>query len=309
MQRPLEPTMQQLDIFNDSRDVQLRNDLATAVAAFDTAAALQAQQALAAEYPDDAALPAAGLLIDSLPRAADAGDGPFSQLADALAAREQLQARLTPAAQALLGSQGSGPWLCMQWQRLAERAHALPYRADQADGHAAALWLQAGAWAQAAAAVQRIESWRRIPQPLAWMLQALWRAGDPTGPEAAWPLLAELCWLAPGRAARTLPALPGTALNKRLQRFEAEFDAAGVGDGDNEHWAWFPAWLLVDQPLLAEPLITAQASRGTAAERSFSVMQSLLRLERQGRHHDVVAHRRELLGLSAPLFAAYMKTR
>jgi hypothetical protein len=39
----------------------------------------------------------------------------------------------------------------------------------------AALYLRGAVWAQAAQAVERIASWRRIPQPLEWMVQARWR--------------------------------------------------------------------------------------------------------------------------------------
>lgn len=302
--------MQQLDIFNDSRDLQLRNDLAAALAALDAAAAVWARQALADEYPHDAALPAADVLIAAL---AHASDTAFADLAEALAARHHLQAHIGPAAQTVFGHEGAAPWLRAQWQRLAQRALALPYRGELADGHAAALWLQAGAWAQAAAAVQGIASWRRIPQPLAWMLQAQWQQTGPGGPDAAWPLLAELCWLAPERARQVMSALPDAALHKRMRRFEGEFadelEPADGPDGGTPAWAWFPAWLLVEQTLPAAPLGGAQAGLNTLPERGFRLVQSLLRLERQGRHHEVVAHRRDLLGLNARLFALYMKTR
>jgi hypothetical protein len=42
---------------------------------------------------------------------------------------------------------------------------------------------------------------------------------------------------------------------------------------------------------------------------AFSLVTALLRLERQGRHHEIIAHRARLKALSATLFAAYMVTR
>lgn len=45
------------------------------------------------------------------------------------------------------------------------------------------------------------------------------------------------------------------------------------------------------------------------AERGFRVVAGLIRLERQGRHHDVVAQRKPLRDLQPALFALYMKTR
>lgn len=299
--------MQQLDIFNDTRDQQLRSDLIAAVAAGNLAAARHAHQALAAEYPDDDALAHAVCLMTAL---ASATDTAFANLAQALAARAQLQDVLATAAVQLLGREGSVAWLRAQWRQMAPRAAELPFDARQPEGHAAALWLQGEAWAQAADAVAGIESWRRIPQALAWMLLARCQQA---GVDSAWPLLAELCWLAPERAARLLPTVPDTRLRKQLQRFEVDCDEADTqlpspGDGAAP-WAWLPAWLLVDQPLLAEPLASAQPTRHDAPERALLLVQSLLRLERQGRHADVVAHRRELLGLSPWLFSIYMKTR
>lgn len=64
-----------------------------------------------------------------------------------------------------------------------------------------------------------------------------------------------------------------------------------------------------DQPLLAGPLSPANAPAETAPGEAFTVVMALLRLERQARHHEIVAHRARLQALSAPLFAAYMATR
>src|SRR5205085_10397837 len=87
-------------------------------------------------------------------------------------------------------------WLAPLWQDLALRAEAVPFRADSAQDHAAPLWLAAGNWKAAAQVVGAIESWRRIPAPLAWMTEARLRL---FGLQATWPLLAELGWLSPAR--------------------------------------------------------------------------------------------------------------
>jgi hypothetical protein len=39
------------------------------------------------------------------------------------------------------------------------------------------------------------------------------------------------------------------------------------------------------------------------------IMLELLTLERQGRHHDLVERRKDLRGLHAGLFEAYIRTR
>jgi hypothetical protein len=308
----------QLDIFDDSRDVMLRNDLVEALLRRDAMAAVAAHHALSAEYPNDHALKPGSVLIDALGHT-HTSTAPFTEAAEALAARLHLEQQLAPAATALLGE--SAPcrtWLRGQWHALAQRAANLPYRRDTADSHAAALWLRAGGWPQAADAVHTIEAWRRIPAPLAWMTEATWHL---RGADAAWPLLAELCWLAPARARQLLPSFGDATLNKLLRRFDAEFEddrseAGTVAGGDARgedsiegDMAWWPAWALIDQPRLAPLLAPCQFTRHTPPEQATQLVLALLRLERQGRHHDIVEHRKRLKGLHAGLFSAYMKTR
>jgi hypothetical protein len=68
----LPQTMQQLDIFADSRDVMLRNDVQEAVQRRVVASARTALERLAGEYPDDEALRAMTVLVDELERASTA---------------------------------------------------------------------------------------------------------------------------------------------------------------------------------------------------------------------------------------------
>lgn len=288
----------QLDIFDHSRDVILRNELIEALTRADVAAALAASRAFGSEYPQDWALAPALVLIEALTAEVEAQA--LTTLSQSLAWRARLAQRVGPAARSLLGEGPAHAWLAGRWRHLAQCAAGLPWSAAEAEGHAAALWLQAGAWQEAAAAVQRIASWRRMPAPLAWMAEALWRS---QGLDAAWPLLVELAWLAPARFEALVQGQADRMLARLLQRFEAAFDAGA------EAWAWFPAWALTEQPLLAEPLGMAQPGRQDAPERGFRLMQSLLRLERQGRHHELIEHRRQLRELSETLFRCYMKTR
>jgi hypothetical protein len=291
--------MQQLDIFADSRDRVLVNFLAEALARDDTEPARAAAEALRSEFPDDRHLAPAALLIEALALEQRAADTPLADATAALAAHRRLEHTLHPAALAMLGREGAGDWLAKRWQALARRAHSLPFDIGCAEVHAAALWLQGRAWAAAAEAVQGIESWRRKPQPLAWMAQASWHQ---SGPDSAWPLLAELAWMAPQR----MPALLALLPDKRLHKLARDFESALEDEPD---WAWWPAWLLVEQPLLAATLDAAETAAESAPERAFKVVRSLLRLERQGRHHDIVALRGRLKELHPALFAAYMATR
>ncbi len=295
--------MQQLDIFADSRDRVLVNALADAVAQRDTGAAKAAAAELAREFADDRQLGPAAVLIEAMQAQTSVADAPLPSLAAALSARETIEQRQRPAAHSLLGAAAAATWLAQSWRALAQRARALPFEPSAAQAHAAALWLQGGAWAQAAAAAQGIESWRRKPHALAWMAQATWHH---VGPDAVWPLLAELAWLAPPRVPLLLPLLPDKRIQKLARVFENALDELSV---DGSHWAWWPAWLLVEQPLLSAPLDDAATDSEAAPPRGFKLVQSLLRLERQGRHADIVRHRKQLQALHAGLFAAYMLTR
>ena len=294
---------QQLDIFDDSRDVALRNDLAQALLDGDPVAARRIADSLQAEFGHDPVLaPAAALIEYHHWRQSLAADGHLD-VATVLDARHRLDGPVATAATAVLGAHEASAWLAGQWRWLAGQAAGIGWHPADVEAHAAALYLRGQAWPQAAEAVMRIDSWRRIPLPLLWMTQARWRGN---GADAAWPLLADALWLTPARAAALLPALADTRLDRLVARFEEHFDPAAASDAD---WAWLPAFALVDQPLLADPLSAATPPTQTAPGDAFTVVMALLRLERQGRHHEIVAHRARLRALSATLFAAYMVTR
>jgi hypothetical protein len=291
----------QLDIFDDGRDLALRNDIAQALLHGDWRAAQQGVDALRAEFGDAPALAPATRLIEHL-RWQEAASSPL--VVDAcvvLELRQRIERLLAPAATDLMGPADAQAWLARQWHWLAELAQPLPWRAEEQQVHAASLYLRAGEWAAAADAVRAIASWRRIPQPLLWMTQACWHLQRA---DAAWPLLAESLWLASGRAKALIAHLPDKPLLRLARRFEAEFEPE-----DDDRWAWLPAWALIDQATLAEVLSGASSDAEVPAVRGFRLVIALLRLERAGRHHDIVEHRRRLKSLDARLFALYMRTR
>ena len=193
--------MQQLDIFADSRDRVLINRLAEALCAGDLPQARAATDELAREFPADRHLPGAALLIDALASERQLAAALFQSSTELASAREHLLQPLTQAAHQVLGADAARPWLAHRWLALARRAATRPFDSATPDLHAAALWLQGQAWAEAEQAATAIESWRRKPVPLAWMAQARWHL---QGPDAAWPLLAEVAWLAPQRLAPLL---------------------------------------------------------------------------------------------------------
>ncbi|SAL85796.1 hypothetical protein AWB67_07036 [Caballeronia terrestris] len=295
----MQQTMQQLDIFADSRDVAMRNDVVEQLQRRNAADARKTLMLLACEYATDSALPAMTVLVRELENASTL---PVTDHAELAALLRRLENEVAPAARQVLPEHDARSWLAPCWRALAQRAAALTYCGIHIDSHAAPLWLRAGEWSAASDAIDTIESWWRIPSPLAWMTEARYRAA---GVDAAWPLLAELAWLAPHQFAALLVALGDTALDKLRRRFDAKF----LGTGETEDYAWFPAFLLVIKPALAGRLGEARLQRDLPASRATSLLGEILRREHEGGQQELIALRQQLGRLHAGLFDVYMTTR
>ncbi len=294
---------QQLDIFEDSRDLMLHNDVLHALMRRDVEAARVALRAFAGEFPGDPRLRSLARLIDAL----DIGPvAPFPTCADADAAVGVLQGEVLPAAGSVWPVHEAAAWLAPLWAGLARRAAALPFDPAHVHSHAAALWLQAAAPAEASTAVRTIESWRRKPQPLAWAVEALWRS---EGLDAAWPLIVELAWMAPARLAELSRRVADPAMSRLLRTFDAEFDHGLDSSERGAELAWFPAWVLSSKPALARPLSMAEPGQQSEPEQGFRLLLALLELERQGRHAELIERRKRLMSLHAGLYRAYMRSR
>jgi hypothetical protein len=303
----------QLDIFEHGREVMLRNDVVHALERRDAPASRAACDRLAQEYPADDALAALRTLTGYLEAAESDRHQAFGNHQALGEARKTLDGTIGPAARRAFGDRDATVWLQASWQALARRAGSLAFDARHPHDHAAALWLRAGGWEAAAQAVATIESWRRIPVPLAWMAEARLHL---LGLRATWPLLAELGWMSPALLEALAPRSPDPLLAQLMASFEASFDAnfetnatESGGANDTGHLAWFPAWVLIERPNLREQLAPAQAGRHGAPEQAMRLLVELLGLERQGRHADIVARRKMLRDLQPSLYAMYMKSR
>jgi hypothetical protein len=289
----------QFDLFNDSQGVALRNDVIHAVLQGDAVAARLAWDTLRHTCPQDDSLVPMDVLVTAL---AERTSVPLSSHEALSGQRHALHQTLAPAAQRTMGAVDAAAWLRVRWQELAQRAARLPYQPERPEDHAAPLWLCAAEWQAAADAVAGIASWRRIPSPLAWMLQARLNL---LGLQASWPLLAELAWLAPERLDAVATAVADPMLQALRLKFEQDFEV----EGDPSDLAWFPAWVLIEKPALAPALTQAQASQHRSPEQAMRLLLVLLGLERQGRQSEVIEHRKALRGLSGALYGLYMSRR
>lgn len=289
----------QLDIFNDSRDTMLRNEVVDALECRQAVHALSALRALADEFPRDGTTAPAELLIRAIESDVTAA---FQDHDDAGRARLALVHEIQPAAIRVLGAQRAPNWLAPLWHAMARRSALLPFRADRPDEHAVAFLLIAHDWKAAVEAVSGIASWRRIPQTLAWMTQARYRLDGLT---AVWDLMAELSWLSPERLAQVARSWGDPVLDKKLVKFGATFDGAGT----TQDLEWFAAWVLTDEPGLPPSLAKAQRSRWTAAEQAMRAMVEILGFERQGCQRELIDRRKVLQALSPDVYRSYMATR
>ena len=287
----------QFDLFADSRDVMLRNDLIEALRARDLPAARKAGTRLVAACPQDALLAPAEILLDQLGRRVR----PFADAPAAKRAVEHVDTEIRRAAVLVFGVAKAEEWLAPLWQALAEAVAAQPFDPEVPEAHAVGLLMRLRQWLPAREAAEAIPSWRRMPCTLAWMGEI---AFELDGLDGAWPLLAELAWIDATRfaaLARRLPAPP-------LARLLRDFDRDLVADDDAE-LAWFPAFALIAEPGLAEVLRNARTPGQDPPEQAVHTVMQLLSLERQGRHHEVVAKRKALLALNEALFKRYLATR
>ncbi|MDR2451028.1 MAG: hypothetical protein LBE85_04495 [Candidatus Accumulibacter sp.] len=290
----------QLDLFLDSRDTQLRNEAIDALRRRDGEALRQAIGGLRAEYPDDHSLADLDLLAGTALSGAVPDSTPDSapQIAERLAL---IDTELAPALRRLLGEDSAGRWLAPLFDALAASPAARTFRREHALTHAGALFLRGNDLAAARAAVTRIPSWRKIPEPLSWMTEIAWREDRPA---EYWPLSVELAWIAPSLFDSVLSRAP-EAVRRLHGAFFSEFES---DEGSDDSSSWFPAWLLVEHSELLEYFRPLEYHPSNAA-RCAAVLVNLLTGERNGLSSKLVEQRSQLRALAPRLFARYMALR
>src|ERR1019366_9708974 len=94
---------------------------------------------------------------------------------------------------------------------------------------------------------------------------------------SAWCFLVELAWIDPSRFGALARRLkPEMLLQNLLDNFDGNFKSE-----DPSYLAWFPAFLLIENPSLAVVLRAVWACGNNAPERTARLVMELLALERQ----------------------------
>ena len=298
-------TSHQLDLFLDSREVTLANDVVAAFRTGDCGRVQDSLAALRAEAPARADLAAFGVLLAFLER--DRESDCASLDSDRL---EQLvgvfDTDVAPASRAL-GGEAQG-FLNRTCRKLAAAAARQPFDRARPQTHAAALYLRAQAHAEAeaaaaAAASSFADGWRD-PVILRWRALARYRVG---GLQAArWQILS-LAWFAADSFPELLRELAAPQLESDWRRFQAETEVPDA--------TWFPAWCLLTQPELAAALAgeisppLRQAAAGIRGLLAFVVLTGILAIEPGGYSKALIEERARLQAIDAGFFAAYMRSR
>lgn len=291
----------QLDLFMHSADVSLRNAVVEALCSRDAAAMRVAIDRLCADFPGDDHIEGFERLFFAL----SALTGTEQTAAGIAGQLDLIEAQLLPSVRKLLGADAAKRWVEPVYLDLARGAAGEPFSRGLSGLYAAELFLRAGALAEARAAVAEIPSWRRIPEPLAWMAEIALHENKPA---EFWPLLTELAWIAPALFAKLLAGLEAHAASATVSRLYREFGSNAEVDDESDEAAWFPAWLLVEHPELLPFLRTAQHYHSRPA-RSAALLMDLLVGERQGAIPSLVGKRKQLSDLAPVLFNSYMARR
>lgn len=298
-------TSHQLDLFLDSREVTLANDVVAAFRTGDCGRVQDALAALRAEAPARADLAAFDVLLAFLERDRDTDRAPLDG-----DRREQLVGEIdtavAPASRAL-GGEAQG-FLNRIWRKLAAAAARQSFDRSRPQTHAAALYLRAQdhaeAEAAAAAAASSIADGWRDPVILRWRALARYRVG---GLQAARWQVFSLAWFAADGFPGLLRELAAPQLEDDWRCFQAEVEMPDA--------TWFPAWCLLAHPEFAAALageispLLRQAAAGIPGLLAFLVLTGILAIEPGGYSRALIEERARLQEIDAGFFAAYMRSR
>lgn len=288
----------QLDLFLDSRAVMLANETVEALSARDTARAAASLDRLAREAPDHPALPA----LEALAGALAGWRKPDADPAAIVRAVQWVDDEIAPAAKRVLGP--AAPALVGGFFReLADAARGIAYEPAHATAHRAGLCLRCDEWVEAEEAARAIPGSAQIPDALQWLCVARYRRH---GLAAARPSLFALAWHAPHRLASVRAELGDELLDREWSAFERACEWESVEE--TELPAWFPAWFLLEHPVVGKELSDA-AFPDIPAANAARLLVALFELERRGNQRRLVGERERLRRLNPELFSLYMARR
>jgi len=288
----------QLDLFLDSRAVTLANEVIDALSARDATRATVLLNQLHHEAPSTTSLSSLETLRDALVH----WRKPAADLAAIIRAMQELDEQVAPAAEGALGPRAHA-FIGGFVRGLADVAQGLAYDPAHPRVYRASLCLRCGDWKEAEQAAQAIPCSDQNPDALRWLSVARYRMN---GLAAARPTLFELAWREPQRLAAVIRELGDELLDRDWRAFGQASEWAGVEEGELP--AWFPAWCLLEHPVIGRELHQVEFPDSPPAKAARLLLR-LVELERQGNWRRLTLQRQQLRLLSVDLFSLYMARR
>ena len=250
----------QLDLFLDSAQTAAVNALLDALTARDAGNARSALERLVRIDRDHGQRFHAARLISALE--APAPEGP-ERGAEQL---ERMEREWVPAASALLGARRRD-FLAPLWRDIGRALEPAPFDPMNPDRHASRAYREGLDWERMRRSVLAAPGHEEAPVLIARLAEAQWRLRARAAAVESW---FGLCRLAPDEFERLIeaPDFPDWALRTAWRA------AAESGSEGEMTPAWFPAWMLIEEPGLAGVL--APRRTGDDPSRAFDAVMELL---------------------------------
>ena len=202
-----------------------------------------------------------------------------------------------PAAAALLGNRRRD-FLAPLWRDIGGALEPVRFDPRHPDRHASRAWLEGLDWERLRRSVVAVPEWEREPVLLTRLAEAEWRLRNRTKAVESW---FALCRLAPEEFERLVeaPGFPDWALRSAWRE---------ALDRDLEPEmtpAWFPTWMLIEEPGLAAVLGPRRADDDPS--RAFDVVMELL--ANPGLDEREIELRRALQSIHPGLLERYLAKR
>ncbi len=282
--------MRQLDLFHDNPKTVARNELREALSARDSRRSRIALERLSVLDPLHGLATDVRTLIAVMEAPTPEGqEQGFERI-------HSLEQKWLPAAEALLGADGSRDFLAPVWRCIGQAIESAPFDPPFPKRHASWAYRQGRDWTNVQCSVLTVQGYETIPVLLARLAEAEWQLGNRTQAIDHW---ITLCW----RSAPAFEQLVG----------EPDFPDEGVAaawhrarDADLEpelSSAWFPAWMLLEDPVLARQCAAREGQ--DRPSRAFQVVRKLLTTGPEDPSN--LSLRRALRALHPGLLASFLK--
>lgn len=282
--------MGQLDLFRDNPGTIAFNELRAAVLAGDVGRARSSLERLTGHDAHHPLATHARTLMAAMEAPAPEGAGQGFEWLHSLE-RDWLQA-----AAALLGADDGRDFLVPMWRCAGRALDSAPFDPARPKRHASWAYLQGQDWANLKRSVLAVQGYETAPVLLGRLAEAEWRQGNRTQAVECW---FALCWRAPAAFEQLVETsdFPDRGV-ARAWHLAQDQDVEPALSSE-----WFPAWMLLQEPRLADQSTSCDGQDGP--RRAFDVVRTLL----AGNHgdHRNIPFRKELRTLHPGLLSCYLK--